>query len=59
MNKTSKDIYKSRYKDRYKELEGIKESRTYALKHSSEDKSKGMKFKLAEYFKFDNGHHNV
>lgn len=46
-------------KSRHEELESIKESRMYALKHSNLDQSKGIKFKLTEYFKFDNGHHNV
>ena len=44
---------------RNNELAAIKETQTYALQHDNKDKSEGMKFKLAEYFKFNNAHYNV
>ena len=44
---------------RNNELAAIKETQSYALQHSNTDKSVGIKFKIEDYFKFDNGHYNV
>ena len=57
--RTPYSLNRKTIKARNNELSAIKETKSYALQHSNKDKSVGMKFKIEEYFKFDNGHYNV